>query len=108
MTCKDCLHYEACDRLAVSYNIMQVRTCVCKCFSDKSEWFHFPIKDSKTAYYVVGYGDNARVIEELICGWGVKDGRPSVIDTCGDLYEIDTEVFLTKEDAEKEVERRKH
>ena len=45
MTCKDCIHYEACDRLAVGYNIMQIKTCVCKCFSDKSEWFHFSDKD---------------------------------------------------------------
>lgn len=111
MTCKDCIHYEACDRLAdakLGYGIMQVRTDVCKCFSDKSEWFHFPIKDYKIAYYAVGYGDEARVIAEPICGWGVKNGRPCVIDVCRDLYEINTEVFLVKENAEKEVERRKH
>lgn len=47
MTCKDCLHHEACDRLAdakLGYGIMQVRTCVCKCFSDKFEWVHLPCK----------------------------------------------------------------
>lgn len=47
MTCKDCLHYKACDRLAdakLGYGIMQVRTGVCMCFSDKSEWFHLPCK----------------------------------------------------------------
>lgn len=103
--------YEACDRLAdakLGYGIMQVRTGVCKCFSDKSEWFLLLSKDYKTAYYVVGYGDDARVIEEPIYDWGVKDGKPCVIDGCGDLYEIDTEVFLTKEDAEKDVKRKKH
>lgn len=103
MTCKDCLKKE------LGYcklNCTEPQRC--EDFKDKSEWFHFPIKDSKTAYYVVGYGDEARVITEPICGWGVKNGRPSVIDACGDLYEIDTEVFLRKEEAEKEVERRKH
>ena len=103
MTCKDCLKKE------LGYcklNCTEPQRC--EDFKDKSEWFHFPIKDYKTAYYAVGYGDEARVIAEPICGWGVKNGRPSVIDTYGDLYEIDTEVFLTKEDAEKEVERRKH
>ena len=103
MTCKDCLKKE------LGYCKL---TCTesqrCEDFKDKSEWFHFPIKDYKTAYYVAGYGDEARVITEPICGWGVKDGRPSVIDAYGDLYEIDTEVFLRKEEAEKEVERRKH
>ena len=108
MTCKDCLHYEACDRLAVSYNIMQVRTCVCKCFSDKSEWFHFASKDCETAYYAVGYGNDAKVIEESICGWAIKNGKCCVIDECGDLYEIGEEVFLTKEGAEKDVDRRKN
>ena len=45
MTCKDCLHYEACDRLAdakLDYGIMQIRTGVCKCFSDKAKWVHLP------------------------------------------------------------------
>ena len=110
MTCKDCLHYEACDRLAdakLGYGIMQVRTDVCKCFSDNAEWVHFPGKDYKTAYFAIGRGDEARVVEEPICGWGVKNGRPCVIDEYGYIYEIAAEVFLTKEKAEKEVERRK-
>ena len=108
MTCKDCLHYEACDRLAVSYNIMQVKTCVCKCFSDKSEWFHFASKDCATAYYAVGYGNNARVIEEPIYGLIINDGKQYVIDEYRDLYKIGEEVFLVKEDAEKAAERRKN
>ena len=96
MTCKDCLHYEACDRLAdakLGYGIMQVRTCVCKCFSDKSEWFHLAGKDYETAYYLVGHGDDARVIEEPICGWGIKNGEQYVIDEYGDLCAIGEEVF---------------
>lgn len=103
MTCKDCLKKE------LGYcklNCTEPQRC--EDFKDKSEWFHFPIKDYKTAYYVVGYGDDARVIAEPICGWGVKNGRPCVIDVCRDLYEIDTEVFLRKEEAQKELERRKN
>lgn len=110
MTCKDCLHYEACDRLAdakLGYGIMQVRTDVCKCFSDKSEWFHLSAKDNTMAYYSVGYGNSAQVVEEPIYGWGIKNGNLCVIDECGDFYEIGDMVFLTKEEAQKEVERRK-
>lgn len=33
MTCNDCLHCEACNRLAVGYNIMQIKTCVCASIS---------------------------------------------------------------------------
>jgi hypothetical protein len=118
MTCKDCLHYEACK--GTYMNVSEYKSITdfddehytdiyhCPDFADKAEWFHFPSKDCKIAYYAVGYGDEARVIAEPICGWGVKNGRPCVIDACGDLYEIETEVFLTKEEAEKEVERRKN
>jgi hypothetical protein len=81
---------------------------ICVCYKDKSEWCHFPIKDYKTAYFAIGRGDDARIITESICGWAVKDGNPYVIDEYGYLYEIDTEVFLRKEEAEKEIERRKY
>ena len=110
MTCKDCLHYEACDRLAdaaIGNGIMQVRTCVCKCFSDKSEWCHLAGKDSIIAYYTVGYGNSAQIVDEPIVGWGIKNGNQCVIDECGDFYEIGGMVFLTKEEAQKEVERRR-
>lgn len=120
MTCKDCIHWKACKDSAYEYygedaaSAYDEDSCckgfakICENFSDKSEWVHLLSKDFKTAYYVVGYGDDARVIEEPIYDWGAKNGKPCVIDGCGDLYEIDTEVFLTKEDAEKDVKRRKH
>lgn len=112
MICKDCLHYEACDRLAdakLGYGIMQVRTGVCKCFSDKSEWVHFPDKDCKTVYVPIGRGDKAQIIEWPIGGWGIKDGKLCIIDKYSYLYEPGVDmVFLTKEEAQKEVERRKN
>ena len=119
MTCKDCIHYEVCKNTAYEYagedaasaynegSCCRVFAEACEHFSDKSEWLCLLGKNYETAYYVVGYGDKAEIIAEPICGWGVKDGRPSVIDACGALYEIDTEVYLTKEDAEKDVERKR-
>lgn len=104
MTCKDCLHYEACLDRCRGFG---QETELCEHFSDNSEWVHFPGKDYKTAYFAIGRDDEARVIAEPICGWGVKNGRPCIIDEYGYIYEIATEVFLTKENAEKEVERRK-
>lgn len=117
MTCKDCLHYEACK--GTYMNVSEYKSITdfdgehyadiyhCPDFADKSEWFHFPGEDYKTAYYPVGYGDDAQVIEEPICGWGIKNGKQCVIDECGDFYELGEGVFLTKEDAEKDVERRR-
>lgn len=120
MTCKDCIHRKVCKNSAYNYYgedaasaYDEDRCCKefaesCENFSDESEWVHLLSKDYKTAYYAVGYGDNAQVIEEPVCGWGIKNGKQCVIDECGDLYEIGKEVFLTKEDAEKDVERRKN
>ena len=120
MTCKDCVHWKACKDSAYEYygedaaSAYDEDSCckrfaeTCSNFSDKSEWLHFPSKDCKMAYYAVGYGNNVRVIEEPIRGLSIiKNGRYCVIDEYGDLYEIGEEVFLTKEKAEKEVERRK-
>ena len=102
MTCKDCLKKE------LGYcklNCTEPQRC--EDFKDKSEWFHFPIKDYKTAYYPVGYGDDAQVIEEPICGWGIKNGKLYIIDECSDFYELGVMVFLTMEEAQKDVGRRK-
>ncbi len=120
MTCKDCIHWKACKDSAYEYygedaasaydedNCCKAFAEICENFSDKFEWFHFPSKDYKTAYYPVGCGDDAKVIEEPICGLGIKDGKQCVIDECGDFYTIGGPVFLTKEEAQKEVERRKN
>lgn len=108
MICENCLYYELCDVLDENEQLIKDAN-ICVCYCDKSEWIHFPIKDYKIAYYALGYGDDARVIEEPIHGLAViKNGRHCIIDKYEDLYEIGEEVFLTKEKAEKEVERRKN
>lgn len=119
ITCKDCIHREACKNIAYEYagenaaSAYDEDSCckpfaeICVNFSDKSEWFHLSDKDSATAYYSVGYGNSAQVVEEPIYGWGIKNGQRCVIDECGDFYEIGGMVFLTKEEAQKEVERRR-
>lgn len=119
MTCKDCIHWKACKDSAYEYygedaaSAYDEDSCckpfaeTCANFTDKSEWFHLSGKDSTTAYYPVGYGNNARVIEEPIYGLIIDNGKQYVIDEYRDLYKIGEEVFLVKEDAEKDVERRK-
>ena len=115
-TCKDCLHYKSCkmtylatgghgDDTFEEYNLVTI--CGCDNFADKSEWVHLPNKDCATAYYPTGYGGTAKVIEEPIKGFGVLVGKLCVIDVCGDLYEVGTEVFLSKEDAEKALAERR-
>ena len=118
MICKDCLHYEACK--GTYMNVSEYKSIAdfdgehyadiyhCPDFSDKSERFHFSDKDCKTAYYAVGYGNDAQVIEEPIYGWGINNGKLYVIDECSDFYELGVMVFLTREEAQKDVERRKN
>lgn len=104
MTCKDCIHQTACLDWCRGFG---QESELCEHFSDKAEWFHLPYKDCKTAYYVLGYSNNAQVIEEPIYGLSIKNGKRYVIDECRDFYEIGEEVFLTKEEAQTVVERRK-
>lgn len=104
MTCKDCIHQASCLNWCRGFG---QEAKLCEHFSDKAEWFHFPAKDYKTAYYPLGYGNKAQVIEEPIYGLAIKNGKRCIIDECGDFYEIGEEVFLTKEEAQKVVEQRK-
>ena len=104
MTCKDCIHQAVCLNWCRGFG---QEAELCEHFSDKSKWVHLTNKDYKTAYYALGRGKSAVLIEEPIYGWGIKDGKYYVIDECETLYEIGKEVFLKKEAAEKEVERRK-
>lgn len=105
MTCKDCIHQTACLDWCRGFG---QESELCEHFSDKAEWFHLPCKDCKTAYYVLGYSNNAQIIEEPIYGLAIKNGKRYIIDECRDFYEIGEEVFLTKEEAQKVVERRKN
>lgn len=105
MSCKDCIHQTVC---LDWYRGFGQKSELCKHFSDKSEWFHLHAKNQGMAYYPLGYGDKAQVIEEPIYGLGIKNRKHCIIDECGDFYEIGEEVFLTKEEAQKVVERRKN
>lgn len=105
MTCKDCIHQTACLDWCRGFG---QEAELCEHFSHKSEWLHLFGKDYETAYYAFGYDNNARAVEGPICGWAIKNEKCYIIDECGDFYEIGEEVFLTKANAEKEVERRKN
>ncbi len=120
MTCKDCIHREACKNIAYEYagkdaaSAYDDDSCcktfveICVNFSDKSEWVHFPDKNCKTAYVLIGRGDKAQIIEKPIDGWGIKDGNLCIIDKYGYLDYLGVDmVFLTKEEAQKELEQRR-
>ena len=105
MTCKDCIHQTACLDWCRGFG---QESELCEHFSDKAEWFYLYVKNHGMAYYPIGHGNKAQVIEEPIYGLIINNGKQYVIDEYRDLYKIGEEVFLVKEDAEKAVERRKN
>ena len=110
MTCKDCLHYEACDRLAdakLDYGIMQIRTGVCKCFSDKAKWVHLPCKDGDRVFSFVVIGGETTIVADRVSGFIIVGDTVSVITNWYlDGGEWGYNTFPTQEDAEKALEER--
>lgn len=83
MTCKDCIHQAACLNWCRGF---RQEAKLCEHFSDKSEWFHFADKDCKTAYYALGYGNNARVIEEPIHGLAILKTEDTALSTSAETF----------------------
>ncbi len=94
MTCKDCLHYEACTT-SDGY--------ICETFSDKSEWVHLPCKKGDKVYWLNGIEIQEYEVEGFLdadeLGWRVvlRDFSPIIGHT---------ELFFSKEEAEKELAER--
>nr|DAG51376.1 MAG TPA: nucleoporin [Caudoviricetes sp.] len=111
MTCKDCLHYEACDRLAdakLGYDIMQVRTGVCKCFSDKAEWLHLPCKHGGQVFSIVVFGGKPTIVTDRVCGFvRIEDTIGVITNVYVDGGTWGYNVFPTQEEAEKALAERK-
>lgn len=105
MTCKDCLHYEVCDRLADA----KLGSGMCKYFSDKSEWVHLPckplplLKDGNlcnTDVYCSTCGEN-------LSGYYTESRLDVVVCfNCGEILNITKAV--AREEAQKELERRRN
>ena len=126
MTCKDCLHYEACTDMIESLGHTlggdgpnaEKR---CKCFTDRSEWVHFPCAIGKTVYRVMRDKRINKPYEYKVIGfWYSAD------EQCNNAYlvryvngvfessmsipfsEFGQIVFLTREEAEKALEGKKN
>lgn len=123
MTCKECLHYEACNYWLKKDNKYLANTegFICDNFTDCSEWVHLPCKVEDTVFYLRGaYYKRDR------SGWKVtpikvteistKIGRsnklyPLSIIANGTRYpltSIGKTVFLTREEAEKALEEKEN
>ena len=115
MTCKDCLHYEACDeQKKINHKLSK---SVCKHFKHKSHFVELPCRVGDELYavrkserigkfYIKGFDVYEVLIGATITlktiAWSLpKCGLSQRQDTWFDLNEIDKTVFLSREEAEK-------
>lgn len=116
MTCKDCLHYEVCK--VFNRNIPEEYTSIefqCEGFTDRSEWVHLPCKAGIEIYEICERRNKSKwkktVVRRVI--HGIEIGANGVLSArCGTtttilLSQIDKTIFLTREEAEKALERMK-
>lgn len=125
MTCKDCLHYEAChntyDNLRTDigwesdFDDEDYTKAYCDNFADRSEWVHLPCKVGDTLYEITSrntiseYEVTAIRIElfNVFIDWKLTQGFVDRYISDMPVGEIGKTVFLTREEAEKALEKKK-
>jgi hypothetical protein len=106
MTCKDCLHYEACDeQKKINYKLSK---SVCKRFKDKSRFIELPCRVGDVVYDItLGNAKKQKVISIAVLKSSVTN---SLFIHCGNyrnailthgLTDFGKTVFLSREEAEK-------
>ena len=111
MTCKDCIHYEVCkeDNPALTGHALIESTAeVCDYFKDKSSFIEFPLKVGDKIYRIIKVGKFQPFIQEE----KVINIAPIYRNVMGSFSEVDVDdlgnsVFLTSEEAEKALAKRK-
>ena len=117
MTCKNCVHYEACkDKFAGLYKICVDKPKkhlelnpnvekVCDHFKDKSKFIELPCKVGDTIYQIDGVRIYASTIHEI-----TYTSSKVIFVTENIVFDeqaINNSIFLTREEAEKVLERSK-
>lgn len=98
-TCKDCIHYDVCIR--IRYPSMYGLTGEdCEEFKDKSRFIQLPCKPEQPLYCLT-YTKRDYVIMQ-------PNHRLSDMVQWMEEGRFGAELFLTREEAEAEIERRKH
>ena len=107
-TCKDCLHYEACNAHYSNIDIAEIPDDIpCDNFTNRSEWLHLPCKVGDKLYKVVPDfakpRGNMTVQEYTVSGIGINVFVSNPYNAFG-VHRIGADVFLTREEAEKALE----
>ncbi len=109
MTCKNCLHYERCKKLGI-FNVETLS--VCEDFTDRSEWVHLPCTVGDKVWYIHRQPVTLLwdICETEVYEITLRDDGIHIYVTpvfCGFLEkEIGKKLFLTREEAEKALEKK--
>lgn len=113
MTCKDCLHFDVCEMCndfdecgdPVRYNVCERYEC--KDFANKSKWVHLPCNVGDRVFSIVIIGGEYTVVSDRVHALKIS-GEDIYVDTNWyESGEIEYNVFITQEEAEKALEERK-
>ena len=107
MTCKDCLHYEACVNHYTQGQLTMINGDS-STFTDRSEWVHLPCKVGDKLYEITSrktiseYQVTAIHIElfGIFVDWKITQGFVDRYISDMPAGEIGKTVFLTREEAE--------
>lgn len=104
MTCKDCLHYEACNKFIWKEMMIieSVADFVCGDYKDKSRFVELPCKVGDKFYTPI----RGEVCEFKCIGFVYGYGKISLIEPSGRSFLLNEEAFLTREEAEKALAER--
>ena len=109
-TCKDCLHFEACElNSAMRIHLPTIayrNTDYCKAFKDKSEWVHLPCKVGDVVYCFAPCFDTDHHPKLIVIEKEIVELK-TIATVFGLNFDVDCigkTIFLTREEAEKELE----
>lgn len=115
-SCKDCLHYGVCYTQETCNDIeQQLKDFGCEDFTARSEWVHMPCKAGDTLYEITSrntiseYEVTAIRIElfNVFIDWKLTQGFVDRYISDMPAGEIGKTIFLTREEAEKALEKKK-
>lgn len=117
MTCKNCLHYEACKGTYFTFKQMIDKDSFdnehyadvynCPDFTARSEWVHLPCKVEQQLWFVENGEVKASTVDRLVYEELSTDDIFTRIDGYGFsvfFEDVGKTVFLTREEAEKALE----
>lgn len=118
MTCKDCIHYNACK--GTYMNVSEYKSITdfdgehyadiyhCPDFVDKSKWVHLPCEVGDQVFSIIVVGSEPTIVTDCVSGFIIVGDMVNVTTNWYlDGGEWKYNIFPTQEEAEKALEKRR-